>query len=419
MKKTISIIKLIILTGIFLLTFNSYSYGQGSTYTGTYITSSPIRWNGISNQTITGLQITNTLDSISDNTSGHCIYLVNCSNIIIQNCKLGPSIREGVHLYNCTNITIINCSMSYNATGVYAQLSSGIKVNYNDVLNVQGPAPKGSMVQFDNVSGEGNSVSYNVGENIAGQSFPNDEISLYMSNGTATSPIEVVGNWIRGGGPSTVGGGIMTGDGGGSYITVQNNILVDPGNYGIAVASGTNINISNNKIYAKQQSFCNAGIYAWNQYATPCSSLTIQNNQINYTSSSGNLGTTWNGGNCGTITGWSTNVYTPSLSAAILPTKIIGKVKGVTTGTDPAPTNVDYKIIPNPVFGESIIVTSESPGNEKISIYNLIGQMVINQSLTNNRTEINTRNLITGIYLVMILKNNKTVEVRKIIVRRN
>jgi len=406
--------KQVVLITTLIFIFCGFSFGQGSTYTGAYITSAPISWNGISNKTISGLQITNTSGDNSDYTTGHCIYLVNCSNITIQNCKLGPSLKEGVHFYNCTNITIINCSMSYNATGVYAQLSSGIKVNYNDVLNVQGPAPKGSMVQFDNVSGEGNSVSYNVGENIAGQSFPNDEISIYMSNGTATSPIEVVGNWIRGGGPSTVGGGIMTGDGGGSYITVQNNILVNPGNYGIAVASGTNINISNNKIYAKQQSFCNAGIYAWNQYATPCYSITIQNNQINYTSSSGDLGTTWNGGNCGIITGWSTNVYTPSLSAAILPTQIIGRVKGVVTDTDPTSSSVNYKIFPNPVFGQSIIITSENPGNEKISIYNLNGQTVVEKLIDTTRTEINTSNLVTGIYVITISKDNTILETRKI-----
>lgn len=55
-----------------------------------------------------------------------------------------------------------------------------------------------------------------------------DAINLYKSNGIAGDPIQVIGNRIRGGGPSTSGGGIMTGDQGGSYILVS-IILVNPG----------------------------------------------------------------------------------------------------------------------------------------------------------------------------------------------
>ncbi len=120
--------------------------------------------------------------------------------------------------------------------------------------------PRGQMVQFNNVKGGGNSINYNVVENILGQSSPEDAISVYMSNGIVGDPIQVVGNWIRGGGPSGSGGGIMVGDYGGSHILVKDNILVDPGQYGIAISSGTGISIKNNKIYAKQQSFTNVGL---------------------------------------------------------------------------------------------------------------------------------------------------------------
>jgi len=36
-----------------------------------------------------------------------------------------------------------------------------------------------------------------------------------------------------------LGGGIMLGDGGGSNIVAKNNILVDPGQYGMAVSGGS------------------------------------------------------------------------------------------------------------------------------------------------------------------------------------
>jgi len=187
----IKIKKQIIIISIFTILFHFLSFGQGSTYGGTFTDSSPIVLDGASNQTISGLRITNT--------SGHCIKLSNCSNITIQKCKLGPSKGEGVFLSNCKNITVIDCTMESVESGVVADVGSGIKVLNNDVKNVQGPMPRGQMVQFGNVSGTGNSISYNVVENILGQSYPEDEISLFMSNGTADDPIKIIGNWIRGG----------------------------------------------------------------------------------------------------------------------------------------------------------------------------------------------------------------------------
>jgi len=302
---------------LFIAAFHCFTFGQGSTFCGPFKVSKPVVWNGINNKDITGLEITNP--------SGHCISLSNCSNITVQNCKLGPSEKEGVYIDHCTNITVINCTMSNIETGVYAASSSGIKVNHNDVLNVQGPMPKGQMVQFDKVSGGGNSINYNVGENLPGQSEPEDEISLYMSNGTQSDPIQVIGNWIRGGGPSTSGGGIMTGDNGGSYITVQNNILVNPGQYGIALASGHHISIKNNQIYSHKSAFTNVGLYAFNQYPSECHSDTIMNNTINFTHKAGTLNNTWTNGSCGDVEGWKTNYYDPRLNSSLLPEKIIGR----------------------------------------------------------------------------------------------
>ena len=309
--------KELILNVLFLILFQCFSFGQGSAYCGPYKESSPIVWNNVHNKTISKLKIIHP--------TGHCIKLTNCSNITIQNCKLGPSKNEGVYLYKCTNITVTNCSMDSVDSGVVADGCTGIKVTYNDVKNVLGPLPRGQMVQFGNVYGTGNCINYNVGENITGQSNPEDEISLYMSNGTEEDPIQVIGNWIRGGGPSNSGGGIMTGDKGGSYIIVQDNILVNPGQYGITISSGNHITIKNNKIYSMKRPFSNVGLSAWNQYPTNCFSNSIMNNEINYTNKKGELNCMWNAGNCGDITGWKTNQYNANLKSTILPTKIIGR----------------------------------------------------------------------------------------------
>ena len=309
--------KQIVLSVIFIFIVLCTSYGQGSSYCGPYVINSPIIWNNVHNKIIDKLEIANS--------KGHCINLTNCSNITIRNCKLGSSKGDGVHLTNCTNITVTNCSMINVSSGIVADICKGIKVIYNEVKNVQGPMPRGQMVQFGNVNGTGNRISYNVGENITGQSFPEDEISLYMSNGTAEDPIQVIGNWIRGGGPSNSGGGIMTGDKGGSYILVQDNILVNPGQYGITIASGNHIIIKNNKIFGEKLPYSNIGLSAYKQYPIKSFSNTIMNNEVNYTNKKGELNCLWNAGNCGDITGWNTNKYNSKLNSTILPSQIIGR----------------------------------------------------------------------------------------------
>ncbi|MEO6849987.1 MAG: right-handed parallel beta-helix repeat-containing protein, partial [Mucilaginibacter sp.] len=280
-----------------------------------YKLSLPIILNGAHDMVINGLQIQNLI--------GACIYLTNCRNITISNCKLGPSPQKGIELYKCTNIIVDSCYIANTATGMYALESSSIQFNDNDVKNIQGPFPGGQMVQFDNVRGAGNRILSNKCENIAGASNPEDVISMYMSNGTAADPILIAGNWIRGGGPSKVGGGIMLGDNGGSYIAANKNILVNPGNYGIAIAGGNNLQITDNQIYSSATTVSNVGIYIWNQSSRGCSLNTISNNQVNWTSLTGETNNNWNSGNCGAVIGWNTNTWGASLNENILPAQII------------------------------------------------------------------------------------------------
>lgn len=281
-----------------------------------YVKSAAIYRNGLKNKAISYFEITNP--------TGPCIKLLNCSNITIRYCKLGPSKNEGVILYNCKNITIIYNTMEGISTGVYAVKSTGVRITYNDIKNVKGPFPRGQGVQFDEVNGIENIISFNTFENITGQSNPEDAISLYNSNGVQTEPIEVIGNRIRGGGPSNSGGGIMAGDNGGSYIFIEGNILVNPGQYGISVASGYQITISNNKIFSQKFPFSNVGLVAWNQYAHKSYSNTIENNEVNFTNMHGVLNNLWNAGNMGEVIGWNTNSYNLHLTDSILPLIIIG-----------------------------------------------------------------------------------------------
>jgi len=256
-----------------------------------------------------------------------CIFLSNCYNIHITGNKLYNSSDVGVHLYKCYNITVNDNYFTKVSSGVYAEQTTagGIVVNSNQFLNMSGPFPRGQFIQFNNVSGAGNSISNNKGENILGQSYPEDAISLYQSNGTPSSPIIINGNWIRGGGPSSSGGGIMLGDNGGSYETASNNILVNPGEYGMAIAGGDHNSILNNSIFGSSQSFTNVGLYvnSINGYAETNS--TVSGNSVLFFNSSGYQNNCWLAPNVSKPAGWDTlNIWgAVTINSSLLPAIII------------------------------------------------------------------------------------------------
>jgi len=255
------------------------------------------------------------------------ITLTNCYNIKITGNKFANSSKVGIYLYNSKNITIENNFFTLVSTGVYAERteSGGIVVNNNQFLNMKGPFPRGQFVQFNNVRGPGSSVSYNKGENILGQSYPEDGISMYESSGTAASPTKIVGNWIRGGGPSASGGGVMIGDRGGSYLTATDNILVDPGEYGMAIAGGDHNIVSNNMIYGKQQYFTNVGLYINDIGGFKTTNCTMANNKVRYFNKVNYMNNAWISPNSGKPAGWDTNIFGANIDASILPAVIITK----------------------------------------------------------------------------------------------
>jgi hypothetical protein len=140
---------------------------------------------------------------------------------------------------------------------------------------------------------------------------------MYRSSGTSSSPIEIYSNLIVGGGPSESGGGIMLGDDGGAYITARRNVLVDPGQYGIAVSGGNHMQVSDNWVYGRRQPFTNVGIYVWNQHSSSCNNITVSGNGVKWTNSSGRSNPFWDGGNCGTIAGVSTNDFNAPIGPSI------------------------------------------------------------------------------------------------------
>ncbi|MDX1693526.1 MAG: right-handed parallel beta-helix repeat-containing protein [Ketobacteraceae bacterium] len=264
---------------------------------------------------ITGSNKTISAKRISSS-SGHCMEIRGARNIVIEGSVIGACKGNGIYIVNSHNIEIRRNFIEDVQSGVYAVNSTRINVHHNRFLNMKGPFPRGQYVQFNNVDGGGNRINYNEGESRLGESYPEDLVNLYRSKGAASDPIQIIGNRFKGGGPSKSGGGIMSGDNDGGNVVVRDNILVDPGQYGIAIAGGDDITIENNRVYGRQQSFTNVGIYVWRQKNTDsCRGHRVADNQVRYYNKNGQLNSAWNAGNCGSVSGWNTNDWHADLGA--------------------------------------------------------------------------------------------------------
>ncbi|MGZ3751605.1 MAG: right-handed parallel beta-helix repeat-containing protein [Mucilaginibacter sp.] len=299
----------------FLFACVGISYASAQDFCNSHKSVSPIAMTNAHNITISG-------DSINGGDQV-CLSLKNCHDIHITRCYFGNSTRVGVFLYQCANIQIDDCYVTKLAGGVYAVDSYAISVTNCEGRNMMGPFPRGQFVQFNNVRGPRCRVNNNKFENILGQSNPEDAINIYKCNGTPDDPIQVYHNKIRGGGPSNSGSGIMLGDTGGSYIVAKDNVLVNPGQVGMAIAGGDHISIINNTIYSKRQNFTNVGLYIWAQANAACSFDEIHGNHVNWTKKDGSKNHKWNGANCGDVKGWEDNELDARLDESILPKQLL------------------------------------------------------------------------------------------------
>ena len=307
---------------------SSQSAPVGRTLKTIYSATAPINLYNKSNLTING-------DSINGGTIP-CIQLVGCTNIHITHCRLQNTTSFGILISNCSNILVDSTDITKVGTGVLAVgcPNGGIRVQYNQILNTQGPFPQGAGIQYSNVGGTYNRIQYNKIQNLQGQSNPEDAISVYKSNGSAADLIYVIGNWISGGGPSTTGSGITLGDGGGSNQCAEQNIVINSGNMGMQVAGGTNIQILNNKIYSSPFAWSHQGLGCGNYSGLPSSNITISGNQVKWYSGKASDLSYYPGATsiekdasyqAGTPTpiGWSTNVLGANINATLLPSSIV------------------------------------------------------------------------------------------------
>ena len=132
--------------------------------------------------------------------------------------------------------------------------SQTVKVVRNKALNIDGRYSDGNggyqsgpgdhyAVQFFQINGawnlSGAEVAWNEVINEPGKSRVEDNVSIFSSSGTATSPFQIHNNYIQGAYPADPyndadysGGGIMLSDVGASYIRAFGNQIVSTANYG-------------------------------------------------------------------------------------------------------------------------------------------------------------------------------------------
>lgn len=173
----------------------------------------------------------------------------------------------------CENILITNAAGKKVNAVVYALQSDNVQVDKLSAMNVfrdyGNPISqfRGQAVQFDKCSGNNSFIKNVVIDCEKGNSLPEDLINIWDSYFEDGSPLIVENILARAfGGHSKNDGGLLLGDGGGKNQVLKNFILVNPGQYGAAMAGGQNLSISGGQIYSKRTDWSNVGLYAWNQY---------------------------------------------------------------------------------------------------------------------------------------------------------
>jgi hypothetical protein len=324
------------------------------------IASGPIVISGKNDVVISGVHVTNP--------NGSCIKVTNkSSNIVIKDSIIGPCNEEGIEILDSSHVTItrnyihdavkegvrsykahhisVDSNMLEDVKSGYAMWTTNIgnlTFTNNFVKNVHRASKNGgNVVMVAYVRAKGIRINNNVAINQLGKSDTEDLVNTYKSNGTPGDPIQINNNQFYGSGSSHSGGGILLGDGGGSYMEARNNILVNPGQYGLAM-SGHHQVFSNNKVYSDNlRPFTNIGVsIGWTASQTgggDCYALEFSHNEITFYKGRDfikspdvkpYLSPYWKWSGC-QIAGWETNkVDTPykqpaNLDETILPPEIL------------------------------------------------------------------------------------------------
>jgi len=323
----------------FLALIPVLAFGQHGNYCGTYATTAPININGVSTRVYTGITIT-------ANPGAPCVNMLNCDHISFINCifigNLSPNgevVRRGILGFNCHDILIRNCKFVTVSEGVLLESYSGANANLvTDSCVFQNMCASGTSahaIQYNLINGAGALITNNVIENSPGVSSPSDAISFFKCNGTPSSNMIASNNQIRETGTSAYlisAGGILLGDGGGSYQSCVNNVAVNTGHFLFGIATGTNMTVANNVGYLKDPvvSTPPVGVQIANVVTgSTCANITVTGNRIYaYNTNNNTLVPYWipvapSVNACNPVTNFGNAWSDVTVTPAILPTILI------------------------------------------------------------------------------------------------
>jgi len=77
--------------------------------------------------------------------------------------------------------------------------------------------------------------------------------------------------------------------------------------------------------------------------------------------------------------------------------------------------DTDVLVYPNPASNQLFIQTGLNLANSVFNIYNLSGEMVLQQQINSKTDVINISCLISGVYIYKIEQNNKIIDTGKFV----
>ncbi len=291
--------------------------------------SGPMVVSGRNSVTIENMKITST--------TGACLTITSSTNVIIRNSEIGPCAGNAIAVAGSTTVNIVDnyihseragngCNPCDRGDGVFATRSNSMLIQGNVIafgesnvellgvkdtqvignflLNPLGPAPRGSQVQvwaYENTRSSNIRVDSNYAVSSRDPKYAIPEGQTEAANFGYTDGAVVTGNYITGG-QFVSGCGILA-DVSANSMQFRNNTVIETGECGIGIASGTNQVVDGNRIYTHGLNSPNAGntaLYVWKQGSSACGPVQVSNNVAVLIRPNGSLSSYWKGAGCDT-----------------------------------------------------------------------------------------------------------------------
>lgn len=259
-------------------------------------------------------------------------FLVSTSldSLILRECVFIGSTERAVDMFGVDVFIVEDCYVELCGDGFKNSIGTGThRVRGNWFKNITGPSGgspiHGQSVQFITTPAPGMRINANyIWNGDEETADPQDNINLFGTcTGTLANPINIDSNFLWSKGiDAQSGSGINAADDGGKHTYARYNVLMYPGNVGIAVARGDSNRLDNNVLYQPQEVVSNVGLLIWNAYGSGtanCKFNRAYNNRVYWICGRATCGTPGNptpyylpdaGADGCSLTDTSGNIYT-------------------------------------------------------------------------------------------------------------